>query len=47
VNAKSQPGIEFNAVEPGTTAEVVVRLATLGPDGPSGTLQDEFGELSW
>ncbi|MCS0603858.1 SDR family NAD(P)-dependent oxidoreductase [Streptomyces sp. LP11] len=62
--AKSQPGIKFNAVEPGTTAtdmtaafgigrtpeesaEVVVRLATLGPDGPTGTFQDENGELRW
>lgn len=62
--AKSQPGIRFNALEPGTTAtdltadfgigrppqesaRVVVRLATLGPDGPTGTFQDESGELPW
>lgn len=62
--AKSQPGIKFNAVEPGTTAtdmtaafgigrspeesaKVVVRLATLDADGPTGTLQDETGELRW
>ncbi|OLF09240.1 SDR family NAD(P)-dependent oxidoreductase [Actinophytocola xanthii] len=62
--AKSQPGIKFNALEPGPTAtdmtaafgigrspeesaRVVVRLATLGPDGPTGTLQDENGELPW
>jgi NAD(P)-dependent dehydrogenase (short-subunit alcohol dehydrogenase family) len=62
--AKSQPGIKFNAVEPGTTAtdmtaafgigrapeesaRVVVRLATLGADGPTGTLHDETGELPW
>ncbi|MFD5904456.1 SDR family NAD(P)-dependent oxidoreductase [Streptomyces microflavus] len=63
--AKSQPGIRFNAVEPGFTATdmtagfgdggrspaesaaVVVRLATLGADGPTGTLQDEAGELGW
>jgi NAD(P)-dependent dehydrogenase (short-subunit alcohol dehydrogenase family) len=62
--AKSQPGITFNALEPGTTAtdmtaafgigrppeesaRAVVRLATLGPDGPTGTLQDENGELPW
>jgi len=62
--AKAQPGIKFNALEPGTTAtdltaafgigrsveesaRVVVRLATLGPDGPTGTLQDEDGELPW
>ncbi|MTD53098.1 SDR family NAD(P)-dependent oxidoreductase [Amycolatopsis pithecellobii] len=62
--AKSQPGIKFNAVEPGTTAtdmtaafgigrspaesaEVIVRLATLDADGPTGTFQDENGELPW
>ncbi|MGW1506298.1 SDR family NAD(P)-dependent oxidoreductase [Streptomyces mirabilis] len=62
--AKSQPGIKFNALEPGTTAtdmtaafgigrpvtesaRVVVRLATLDSSGPTGTLQDEAGELAW
>ena len=62
--AKSEPGIRFNAVEPGTTATdmtaaygigrpveesagTVVRLATIGPDGPTGTFTDEFGELGW
>lgn len=62
--AKSQPGIKFNAVEPGTTAtdmtahygigrspeesaKIVVRMATLDTDGPTGTLQDESGELPW
>jgi NAD(P)-dependent dehydrogenase (short-subunit alcohol dehydrogenase family) len=62
--AKSEPGIKFNAVEPGTTAtdltaafgigrspeesaRTVVRLATLTADGPTGTLQDETGELPW
>lgn len=62
--AKAQPGIKFNAIEPGTTAtdltaafgvgrpveetaRVVVRLATLGVDGPTGTFQDENGELPW
>jgi NAD(P)-dependent dehydrogenase (short-subunit alcohol dehydrogenase family) len=62
--AKSEPGIKFNALEPGTTAtdmtaafgigrppaesaRTVVRLATLSPDGPTGTLQDELGELRW
>jgi NAD(P)-dependent dehydrogenase (short-subunit alcohol dehydrogenase family) len=62
--AKSQPGIKFNAVEPGTTAtdmtaafgigrspeesaRVVVRLATLDVDGPTGTFHDETGELPW
>lgn len=29
------------------SARVVVRLATLGPDGPTGTFQDEAGELAW
>ncbi|MER6851844.1 SDR family NAD(P)-dependent oxidoreductase [Streptomyces flaveolus] len=60
--AKSQPGIKFNAVEPGTTAtdltaafgtgrtreasaRVVVRLATLDADGPTGTFQDENGPV--
>jgi NAD(P)-dependent dehydrogenase (short-subunit alcohol dehydrogenase family) len=62
--AKAEPGIKFNAVEPGTTATdmtaafgigrpvresatVVVGLATLGPDGPTGTLQDENGTLAF
>lgn len=62
--AKSQPGIKFNALEPGTTAtdmtaglgigrppeesaKVVVDLATLGADGPTGTLRDENGVLPW
>jgi NAD(P)-dependent dehydrogenase (short-subunit alcohol dehydrogenase family) len=62
--AKSQPGIKFNALEPGTTAtdmtadfgigrspeesaRTVVRLATLSPDGPTGTFQDESGHLPW
>ena len=29
------------------SARVVVRLATQGPDGPTGTLQDETGVLPW
>lgn len=29
------------------SARVVVRLATLGADGPTGTLQDEDGPLAW
>ncbi|WP_062430877.1 SDR family NAD(P)-dependent oxidoreductase [Herbidospora daliensis] len=29
------------------SAAIVVRLATLGPDGPTGTLQDENGVLPW
>ncbi|GAA1445991.1 SDR family NAD(P)-dependent oxidoreductase [Nocardiopsis tropica] len=62
--ARSQPGIRFNALEPGTTAtdmtaafgigrppaesaRAVVRLASLDAHGPTGTFQDEFGELPW
>ncbi|MEV4626585.1 SDR family NAD(P)-dependent oxidoreductase [Micromonospora sp. NPDC049523] len=62
--AKSQPGIKFNAIEPGYTAtdmmaaigggrpaaesaKTIVGLATLGPDGPTGTFQDELGTLGW
>ncbi len=62
--AKANPGITFNALEPGTTAtdmtaafgigrspeesaRTVVRLATLGADGPTGTFQDENGTLPW
>jgi NAD(P)-dependent dehydrogenase (short-subunit alcohol dehydrogenase family) len=62
--AQAEPGIRFNALEPGTTAtdmtaafgigrppeetaRFVVRWATLGPDGPTGTFQDENGELPW
>ncbi len=29
------------------SAKTVVRLATLGADGPTGTFTDELGELSW
>jgi NAD(P)-dependent dehydrogenase (short-subunit alcohol dehydrogenase family) len=29
------------------SAEVVVRLATIGPDGPTGTFQEDDGELGW
>jgi len=32
---------------PEESALTVVRLATLGADGPTGTLQDENGELAW
>jgi NAD(P)-dependent dehydrogenase (short-subunit alcohol dehydrogenase family) len=32
---------------PEESAKVVVRLATLGADGPTGTLQDENGVLPW
>ncbi|MGC5165673.1 SDR family NAD(P)-dependent oxidoreductase [Luteimicrobium sp. DT211] len=29
------------------SAEVVARLATIGPDGPTGTFQEDAGELGW
>ncbi|MEU6852629.1 hypothetical protein ABZ901_22230 [Actinacidiphila alni] len=29
------------------SARVVVRPATLGPDGPTGTFQDESGVVPW
>lgn len=62
--AKSEPGIKFNAIEPGYTAtdmtaafeggrppaesaRFIVRMATLGVDGPTGTFQDELGTLNW
>ena len=32
---------------PAESARQVVRLATLGADGPTGTLRDEHGELRW
>ncbi|WP_280505282.1 SDR family NAD(P)-dependent oxidoreductase [Nocardia farcinica] len=32
---------------PRESAAVVVRLATIGPDGPTGTLRDENGVLAW
>ncbi|RPF19923.1 SDR family NAD(P)-dependent oxidoreductase [Myceligenerans xiligouense] len=32
---------------PEESAAVVVRLATLDADGPTGTFQDEFGQLAW
>ncbi|MBE1582601.1 SDR family NAD(P)-dependent oxidoreductase [Nonomuraea angiospora] len=32
---------------PEESARTVVRLATLGADGPTGTFQDESGELRW
>ncbi|MBF5028559.1 SDR family NAD(P)-dependent oxidoreductase [Micromonospora sp. ANENR4] len=32
---------------PAESARTVVRLATLPPDGPTGTLQDDSGLLSW
>jgi NAD(P)-dependent dehydrogenase (short-subunit alcohol dehydrogenase family) len=29
------------------SAEVIVRLATIGKDGPTGTFQEKTGELAW
>lgn len=40
-------GIEDIAASPAESAKTVVRLATLGADGPTGTLQDKDGELAW
>jgi NAD(P)-dependent dehydrogenase (short-subunit alcohol dehydrogenase family) len=54
--AKALPDIKFNAVEPGHTAthlgggegaEVIVRMASIGKDGPTGTFQEDAGELAW
>ncbi|WP_394940340.1 SDR family NAD(P)-dependent oxidoreductase [Psychromicrobium sp. YIM B11713] len=62
--AKAEPGIKFNAVEPGLTAtdliagydggrpasesaKVVVRMATIGASGPTGTVQEDDGVLPW
>jgi NAD(P)-dependent dehydrogenase (short-subunit alcohol dehydrogenase family) len=28
-------------------AEVIVRMATIGKDGPTGTFQEQTGELAW
>lgn len=29
------------------SAKVIVRMATIGEDGPTGTFQEDDGELSW
>jgi NAD(P)-dependent dehydrogenase (short-subunit alcohol dehydrogenase family) len=29
------------------SAEVIVRMATIGKDGPTGTFQENAGELAW
>lgn len=53
-----EPGItatELGGGDPGThpgrpaaeSARVVARLATIGPDGPTGTFQEDDGELGW
>jgi NAD(P)-dependent dehydrogenase (short-subunit alcohol dehydrogenase family) len=38
-------GFGGRSVEEG--AEIIVRMATIGPDGPTGTFQEEAGELAW
>jgi hypothetical protein len=40
-------GIEDIAKSPAESARTVVRLATLDLDVPTGTLQDEDGQLAW
>jgi NAD(P)-dependent dehydrogenase (short-subunit alcohol dehydrogenase family) len=53
-----EPGItatELGGGEPGDhpgrpaseSARIVVKLATIGPDGPTGTFQEDDGELGW
>jgi NAD(P)-dependent dehydrogenase (short-subunit alcohol dehydrogenase family) len=43
LHGMSGPGIQ--SVEQGV--EVIVRMATIGPDGPTGTFSDRDGALSW
>jgi hypothetical protein len=45
-------GIEYAAEFPGgrpvaDSAEIVVRVATMGADGPTGTFQKDGGEFGW
>ena len=42
LGGRAHPG---RAVE--VSAEVVARWATMGPDGPTGTYQEDAGELGW
>ena len=50
-----EPGFtatDFNAAYPGgrpveKSAEVIVRMATIGQDGPTGTFQEDDHELAW
>ena len=53
-----EPGItatELGGGDPGThpgrpadqSARTVARLAMIGPDGPTGTFQEDDGELGW
>jgi NAD(P)-dependent dehydrogenase (short-subunit alcohol dehydrogenase family) len=49
------PGLtatDFTAGFPGaqpveTAADVIVRMATIGPEGPTGTVQENDGPLEW
>ncbi|GAA0371287.1 SDR family NAD(P)-dependent oxidoreductase [Microbispora corallina] len=43
LHGMSGPGIQ--SVEEG--ADAIVRLATIGPDGPTGTFSDRAGDLPW
>jgi NAD(P)-dependent dehydrogenase (short-subunit alcohol dehydrogenase family) len=51
----AEPGFtatDFNAAYPGgrpveESAEVIVRMATIGKDGPTGTFQEDDHELPW
>ena len=38
-------GIKLNTVEEG--AEIIVRMALLGPDGPTGTFVGNEGPVPW
>lgn len=40
-------GIDDVAQPPAESAKVVVRIATEGPGGPTGTLRDKDGRLAW
>jgi NAD(P)-dependent dehydrogenase (short-subunit alcohol dehydrogenase family) len=41
-------GVENHPGRPAdVSAEVVARLATIGPDGPTGTFHEDSGELGW
>jgi hypothetical protein len=43
--ARTFPRLRINAAEPG--AEVVARMAQIGPDGPSGGFFDASGARAW
>jgi NAD(P)-dependent dehydrogenase (short-subunit alcohol dehydrogenase family) len=53
-----EPGItatELGGGDPGShpgrpaaeSAQIVAKLASIGPDGPTGTFQEDSGELAW